>query len=51
MEHARPNAMDRRMKEMIPFTIDSMCKIMFCLPCAEARGYSQEDPVDGVIIT
>lgn len=51
MEHARLNAMDPPMKEMIQFVIDSGCKIMVCPPCAKVRGYSEEDLFKGVIVT
>lgn len=51
MEHARPNAMDPPMKEMIQFVIDSGCKIMVCPPCAKVRGYFEEDLIEGVIVT
>lgn len=51
IEHARPNAMDPPMKEMIQFVIDSGCRIMVCPPCAKVRGYDEADLIDGVVIT
>jgi predicted peroxiredoxin len=39
------------MKEMIQNVIDSGCTIMVCPPCAKARGYTEEDILDGVVIT
>ena len=40
-----------QMKDMIQKVIDNGCKILVCPPCAKARGYSEEDLLDGVIIT
>jgi predicted peroxiredoxin len=51
IEHARPNAMDPPMKEMIQFVFNNGCKIMVCPPCAKVRGYTEEDLMDGVIVT
>ena len=51
MEGAHLNRFDPPMKDMIQKVIDNGCKILVCPPCAKARGYSEEDLLDGVIIT
>jgi len=45
------NPLDPTMKEMIQNQIDSGSTILVCPPCAKVRGYTQEDLLDGVIIT
>jgi len=45
------NPMDPPMKEMIQKVRDSGCRILVCPPCAKVRGYSQEDLLEGVVIT
>lgn len=45
------NPMDPSMKEMIQKVRDSGCTILVCPPCAKVRGYSQEDLIEGVVIT
>jgi len=45
------NPMDPPMKEMIQKVRDSGCTIMVCPPCAKVRGYSQEDLLEGVVVT
>jgi predicted peroxiredoxin len=50
-EAAHLNPLDPPMKEMIQQVIDSGCTIMVCPPCAKARGYSEDDLLDGVVIT
>jgi len=45
------NPMDPPMKEMIQKVRDSGCTILVCPPCAKVRGYSQNDLLEGVIIT
>jgi predicted peroxiredoxin len=50
-EGAHLNPFDPSMKEMIQKVIDNGCTIMVCPPCAKARGYSQEDFLDNVVIT
>ncbi len=50
-EVAHLNPIDPPMNEMIQKVRDSGCTIMVCPPCAKARGYTQEDLLDGVIIT
>ncbi len=50
-EGAHLNPFDPPMKEMIQKVIDSGGTIMVCPPCAKVRGYTQEDLLDGVVIT
>ncbi len=50
-EAAHLNPFDPPMKEMIQKVIDSGGTIMVCPPCAKVRGYTQEDLLDGVVIT
>lgn len=50
-ETAHLNPYDPPMGEMIRFVMDSGCTILACPPCAKARGYSENDLLDGVIIT
>ena len=45
------NPMDPPMIEMIQKVRDNDCTIMVCPPCAEVRGYTQDDLMDGVIVT
>ena len=45
------NPMDPPMKDMIQKVRDAGCTIMVCPPCAEVRGYTQDDLLDGVVIT
>jgi predicted peroxiredoxin len=48
---AHLNPLDPPMKEMIQNIISAGCTIMVCPPCAGARGYKEEDLLDGVLIT
>lgn len=48
---AHLNPFDPPMKEMIQKVIDSGGTIMVCPPCAKVRGYTEEDLLDGVVIT
>jgi len=48
---AHLNPLDPPMKEMIQKQIDSGSTILVCPPCAKVRGYTQDDLLDGVIIT
>lgn len=50
-EGAHLNPFDPTMKDMIQKVIDNGCTMMVCPPCAKARGYSQEDFLDNVVIT
>ena len=50
-EGAHLNPFDPTMKEMIDLVVSSGCTIMVCPPCAKARGYTEEDFFDGVVIT
>jgi predicted peroxiredoxin len=45
------NPMDPPMIDMIQKVRDAGCTIMVCPPCAEVRGYTQDDLLDGVVIT
>lgn len=45
------NPLDPPMKDMIQKVRDAGCTIMVCPPCAEVRGYTQDDLLDGVVIT
>ena len=48
---AHLNPLDPPMKEMIMDVMASGSTIMVCPPCAEVRGYTQKDLLDGVVIT
>lgn len=48
---AHLNPFDPSMDEMIQNVITSGCDILVCPPCANARGLSEEDLLDGVIVT
>ena len=50
-DHVHLNPKDPPMIDMIQFVRDSGCTIMVCPPCAEVRGYSTEDLLEGVVIT
>lgn len=50
-QDAHLNPFDPPMDEMIQNVISNGCTILVCPPCAKARGYSEEDLLDGVIIT
>jgi predicted peroxiredoxin len=50
-DRAHLNPFDPPMMEMIQKVRDNGCTIMVCPPCAEVRGYSQEDFFDEVVIT
>jgi predicted peroxiredoxin len=50
-DNAHLNPKDPPMMEMIQKVRDAGCTILVCPPCAEVRGYSQDDFLDGVIIT
>jgi predicted peroxiredoxin len=45
------NPFDPPMKDMIEFVRTSGCTIMVCPPCADVRGYTKDDLLDGVVIT
>lgn len=45
------NPMDPPMIDMIQKVRDNGCTIMVCPPCAEVRGYTQDDLFDGVVVT
>lgn len=46
-EKARPNPLDPPVAEMIKTVQDAGGEILVCPPCAEVRGYGQEDLVAG----
>ena len=48
---AHLNPLDPPMDEMIQNVIKNGCTIMVCPPCAKVRGYSEEDLLEGVVIT
>ncbi len=45
------NPKDPPIIEMIQFVRENQCNILVCPPCAEVRGYSEKDLLEGVIIT
>jgi len=45
---ARLNPLDPPAREMIQGVLDNGGTIMACPPCAQIRGYRQEDMIDGV---
>ena len=47
----RQNPVDPTLGEMLRSFLDSGCKIGVCPPCAEMRGYSADDLIEGVVIT
>ena len=50
-DKAALNPLDPPMSEMIQKVRDAGCSILVCPPCAKVRGYTEEDLLDGVIIT
>jgi predicted peroxiredoxin len=50
-DSAHLNPFDPSMKEMIQTVIDNKCKIMVCPPCLKARNISEDDLIDGVVVT
>lgn len=51
MDRAALNPFDPPMQEMIQKVRDNQCQILVCPPCAEVRGYTEDDLLDGVVIT
>jgi predicted peroxiredoxin len=45
------NPLDPPMKDMIQAVRDAGCAILVCPPCAKVRGYTEEDLLEGVVIT
>lgn len=45
---ARMNPLDPPVKDMIQTVMDNGGRIMVCPPCAQVRGYEQDDLVDGI---
>ena len=50
-DHVHLNPFDPPMIEMIQYVRDSGCPIYVCPPCAKVRNYSEENLLDGVVIT
>lgn len=50
-DKANPNPLDPTIGEMMKKVTSSGGQILVCPPCAGVRGYSQEDFIDGVVIT
>ena len=48
---AHPNPMDPPIKDMLDRIMESGKGVLVCPPCANVRGYSVEDLLDGVVIT
>lgn len=48
---AHLNPFDPSMGDMVQKVVDAGGAIMVCPPCAKARGYTEADFIDGVIIT
>jgi predicted peroxiredoxin len=47
---ARPNPEDPPIAEMMQKVLDSGSSICVCPPCANVRGYSEDDLIDGVTV-
>lgn len=45
------NPLDPTVGEMIDSVVSRGGRLLVCPPCAKVRGYSQEDLLDGVVIT
>lgn len=50
-EAARPNPLDPPMKDMIRNLMDNGGSVYVCPPCAAVRGMTQEDLMDGAILS
>jgi len=48
---AHLNPFDPTMGDMVQKVVDAGCTIMVCPPCAKSRGYTDDDFLDGVVIT
>jgi predicted peroxiredoxin len=48
---AHLNPFDPSMDEMIQNVMDAGCTILVCPPCSKARGFSEGDYMDDVVIT
>jgi predicted peroxiredoxin len=48
---AHLNPHDPSMSDMIQNVINNGCAILVCPPCAKARGYTEKDLLDGVVVT
>ena len=51
VDFARMNPLDPPLKELIEDFQKKGGKIWACPPCAKVRGYSDEDLIDGVVVT
>jgi predicted peroxiredoxin len=47
---AHLNPLDPPMGGMIQNVTGAVCTILACPPCAKARGYTEADPLEGVVI-
>ncbi|MDH3892437.1 MAG: DsrE family protein [candidate division Zixibacteria bacterium] len=50
-DKVRLNPMDPPVGEMMETVTSAGTKILVCPPCADVRGYTQDDFIDGVVIT
>ena len=50
-DHVRLNPMDPPLGEMMQNVRNQGAAVLVCPPCAKVRGYSEEDLLDGVVIT
>ena len=48
---AHLNPFDPTMRDMIQTVHDAGCTIMVCPPCSKARGFGEEDFMEGVVVT
>lgn len=48
---AHLNPFDPSMDDMIRNVMDNGCTVLVCPPCSKARGFSEEDYMDDVVIT
>ena len=46
-----PNPLDPPVGEMIRNLMSNGGKVLVCPPCAKVRGYSEDDLLDGIVIT
>jgi len=51
VDFARMNPLDPPLKELIENFMAKGGKVWACPPCAKVRGYTDEDLLDGVVIT
>ena len=51
VDFARMNPLDPPLKELIEDFLKKGGKILACPPCAKVRGYTENDLIEGVVIT